>query len=162
MWYVCWYPKWVKLVSWYLLPCKVLPLHFFSTQRWGLRALFFIFLAALCGMWDLPPNQGLNPCPLYCECAVLTTGLPGKSLRVLFKIQIRSCQLKSARTSPCIRDEFFTSPNPGNSSFTSLLWTSFFPAKHKYFVPASGPLNLLSTPLGLPSSCSLDGVLDCL
>ena len=104
------------------MPCKVLPLHFFffSTQRWGLRALFFIFLAALCGMWDLPPNQGLNPCPLYWECGVLTTGLPGKSLRVLLKIQIRSCQLKSARTSPCIRDEFFTSPNPGNSSFTSL------------------------------------------
>ena len=70
-------------------------------------------------MWDLPPNQGLNPCPLYWEHGGLA-GLPGKSLSVLFKIQIRSCHLKSASASPCIRDEFFTSPNAGNSSFTSL------------------------------------------
>ena len=145
-------------------PVKSYPyFFFFSTQRWGLRALFFIFLAALCGMWDLPPNQGLNPCPLYWECGVLTTGLPGKSLRVLLKIQIRSCQLKSARTSPCIRDEFFTSPNPGtHHSLLSTPMDFFLSCQAQILVPASGPLNLLSTPLGLPSSCSLDGVLDCL
>ena len=30
------------------------------------------------------PNQGWNPCPLHWECGVLTTGLPGESLFVVF------------------------------------------------------------------------------
>ena len=41
--------------------------------------LFFIILATLCHMWQLP-DQGLNPCPWQWKCAVRTTGLPGNSL----------------------------------------------------------------------------------
>ena len=35
------------------------------------------------------PDQGLNPCPLQLKCRVLPTGLPGKSLKVLFNYKLK-------------------------------------------------------------------------
>ena len=44
-------------------------------------------------MWDLFPDQGLNPCPLYWKGRVLTAGQPGKSL-LLFSHHVMSYSLR--------------------------------------------------------------------
>ena len=54
---------------------------------------FYLFLATPHGMWDLFPDQGLNPCPLYWKGRVLTAGQPGKSL-LLFSHHVMSYSLR--------------------------------------------------------------------
>ena len=49
--------------------------------------LFYVLVFWPQGMWDLTsPDQGLNPHPPALECEVLTTGPPGKSQEIFFKI----------------------------------------------------------------------------
>ena len=43
--------------------------------------IYLLILAVWCSMRDKFPNQGSNPCPLYWECRVLTTGPPGTTRR---------------------------------------------------------------------------------
>lgn len=108
--------------------------------------------------WALGPNYSLALFTSY-PCSSLSTYLCG--LRVLFKIKIRSCHLKSERTSSCIGDKFLSFLNPDNP----LLMVRFFPSPWTFFLPSTNAcscvrtLYLLSCPPGPPSPCSLDGVL---
>ena len=52
---------------------------FFSFPEPGSFYLFYCIWAALCSMWDLFPDEGLNPRPLHWKHRVSTTGPPGSS-----------------------------------------------------------------------------------
>ena len=41
-----------------------------------------------CGMWDLVPRLGFKLGPLRWECGVLPAGPPGKSLQLVFDIDL--------------------------------------------------------------------------
>ena len=48
------------------------------------KAHFFFFLAILRGLWDLLPNEGLDPGPQLWKRGVLTTRLPGNPENAYF------------------------------------------------------------------------------
>ena len=62
------YSTWLRLPS------------FFSFPEPGSFYLLYCIWAALCSMWDLFPDEGLNPRPLHWKHRVSTTGPPGKFL----------------------------------------------------------------------------------
>ena len=45
------------------------------------------------GMWDLTPSSEIEPAPPVLEVEVLTTGPPGKSLDVIFIMEVRYEQM---------------------------------------------------------------------
>ena len=53
---------------------------------WTEPCILFIFIYLLIWLAGASfPKRGLDLCPLHWECWILTTGLPGKSLHLLFK-----------------------------------------------------------------------------
>ena len=56
-----------------------LPSFLFSFPEPGSFYLFYCIWAALCSMWDLFPDEGLNPRPLHWKHRVSTIGPPGSS-----------------------------------------------------------------------------------
>ena len=61
---------------------NAIPETFLSISRWTFRYYFFGRAARIAGSQF--PSRGLNPCPLQWKHRVLTTGLPGNSLRQFF------------------------------------------------------------------------------
>ena len=65
-----------------------------QTGTWGslcqegdLNYVFFFYFLMM-ESWFL--DQVLNPCPLQWKCSFLTTGLPGKSQKVIFKLRLKT------------------------------------------------------------------------